>query len=166
MQERRVDVAMDSRSANFVTTERPYLDEAAAAMPTTPNAPTEVARLLTRARQQFVLGGADYDNFADCVATAFKAIEWLLRQSVGAVEPRKLTLGPLIEKCGAAGVLTDYEHEYLQMFVLHFRNKLAHPETVVAFTPGMSAECLTGGHRFIAQFSDRHYGTAALELPT
>ncbi len=52
-------------------------------MPTSADTPTEVARLLARARQQFVLGGAAYDNFDDCLATAFKAIEMLLRLSFG-----------------------------------------------------------------------------------
>lgn len=157
---------MDSRSANFVTTDRPYLDEAAAAMPVSANTPTDVARLLARARQQFVLGGADYDNFADCLATAFKAIEMLLRHSLGAETPKKITLGPLIQRCCAAGVLSDYEHEYLSKFVLHFRNKLAHPQTVVAFTPGMSAECLAGCHRFVTEFCDRQRGIAEIELPS
>lgn len=157
VQQRRVDVRMDSRSANFVTTDRRYLDEAVAEMPTSANTPREVARLLARARQQFVLGGADYDNFADCLATAFKAVEVLLRNGLEEAATKKTTLGPLIERCRAAGLLTDYEHEYLSKFVLHFRNKLAHPDDVVAFTPGMSAECLTGCHRFVAGFCDRHY---------
>ncbi len=157
---------MDSRSANFVTTDRPYLDAEAADMPVSANTPTDVARLLARARHQFVLGGADYDNFADCLATAFKAIEVLLRHSLGADAPKKITLGPLIERCRAGRVLTEYEHEYLSRFVLRFRNKLAHPETVVAFTPGMSAECLAGCHRFVAQFCDRKRGTAEVELPS
>lgn len=153
---------MDSRSANFVTTDRPYLVEAAAGMPVSANTPTDVARLLERARNQFILGGADYDNFADCLATAFKAIENLLRHSLGTEAPEKLTLGPLIKKCHADGVLTDFQHGYLSEFVRHFRNKLAHPQTVVAFTPGMSTLCLTGCHRFVAEFSDRPRGTMTI----
>jgi hypothetical protein len=125
-------------------------------MPISANTPSEVAALLERARRQFVLGCADYDNFVDCIATAFKAIEALLHLCAGAGPGKRETLGPLITRSQREGLLTDHEFAYLNMFVRHFRNKLAHPKGPIAFTPGMSDEMLVGCHRFVAQFSDRH----------
>lgn len=163
MREIRVELPLDQRSASFVTTDRRVLKAAAAAMPTSSSCPSNVATLLERARRQFMLGSVDYDNFADCVATGFKAIETLLRHRLGADAPERGALGKLIDKCTSLRLVTEYEHEYLATFVLHFRNKLAHPETVVAFTPGMSDECLARCHRFIAEFCDRHDGVEDIE---
>lgn len=154
--ERRVDVPMDERSAHFVTTERSILEQAVASMPISNRTPAGVASMLRRSRQQFVLGGADYDNFVDCLGTAFKAIEALLRMVAGPGLSRRVTLGPLIERCFIDGLLTDQEHDYLSRFVLLFRNKLAHPPGPLAFTPGMSEVSLSGCHQFVAEFTDRH----------
>lgn len=125
-------------------------------MPKSAHTPSDVATILERARRQFVLGCADYDNFVDCLATAFKAIEMLLQQCAEAKPGKPETLGQLITRCQSQGLLTGHEFEYLDKFVRRFRNKLAHPKGPIAFTPGMSEEALTGCHRFVAQFSDRH----------
>ncbi|NOY54554.1 MAG: hypothetical protein GXP34_01055 [Actinobacteria bacterium] len=144
----------DPVSKNFVSMSYESLDQAANAFVLSRNTPRRVARMLARSRKQFKTAGADYDNLVSCVQSAFKAIEFLLCDALGDACGERDTLGMLIPKAQEAGLLTEYDHGYLREFVLRFRNLVTHDE--MRFTPGMSHEMMSGVHRFVVEFSDKH----------
>ncbi|VAW00773.1 hypothetical protein MNBD_ACTINO02-1989 [hydrothermal vent metagenome] len=144
----------DPISKNFVSMGYESLNRYAKAFVLSENTPPRVARMLARSRKQFTMAGADYDNLVSCLKSAFQAIEFLLCDTLGEACGKKDTLGRLISKAQDADLLTEYDHGYLKEFVLRFRNLVNHEEA--RFTPGMSAEMMTGVHRFVVEFSDRH----------
>jgi hypothetical protein len=154
--ENLVRLPVDPVSAQFVTTDYAILVEAAEQFNVSPRTPTRVARLLEQARKQFALGGVDYNNFGTCCLTGFQAIEQLLRETLGEQAPRNGTLRNLVEKANKIGLLTEHQREYLDVFVLRFRNKIAHPAEPFRVTPGMSQEIMAGCHRFVVEFGEDH----------
>ena len=145
----------DPVSKNFVSMSYESLDQAANAFVLSENTPPRVARKLARSRKQFTTAGADYDNLVSCLQSAFHAIEFLLCDALGDACGERDTLGMLIPKVREAGLLTEYDHGYLHEFVLRSRNLVTHKET--RFTPGMSQEIMSGVHRFVVEFSDKHF---------
>lgn len=152
-----MSVPMDARSAGFVSTDRRYLEASVGDMPTSPHTPAAVAAMLLRARNQYLLSGADYDNFVDAFWTCLKAIELLLRTLLGSHASEKATLGNLIDKASSLNLVTEHQHDYLRKFVLYFRNELAHPDRTMVFTPGLSEQLVTGCHRFVVDLVDKHF---------
>ncbi len=145
----------DPISKNFVSMGYESLNRFADAFVVSENTPPRAARMLARSRKQFTMAGADYDNLASCVQSAFKAIEFLLCDALGDACGERDTLGMLIPEAQEAGLLAEYDHGYLQEFVLRFRNLVTHEE--IRFTPGMSHEMMSGVHRFVVEFSERHF---------
>lgn len=152
-----VPVPVDTRSAQFSGTSHAELTAIASQWPTSAFTPGPVGELLAKARRQFALGGVEYTQFVTAFTTSLQACELLLRRHLPTdhTDDRR-TFGPLIKAAAKAGLLTEWQYDWLKKFALHFRNRLAHPKGDWVLPPRVTETLLAGCHRFIAEFAEQH----------
>jgi len=144
---------VDSRPSLFVSLTTETLATVAAEWQRPEHAPEGVQKLLAQARRLFVGAAGCYDNLAQAELVALQAAELILRVRLGPSAHPKATLGQLANSPAAEQVLTQRQLDWFRVFAVHWRNKLAHPDTPTAVTPGMAAELLEGVHRIIGEMS-------------
>lgn len=140
---------LDHRSSLFVGLTAENLARHVASYARTSATPSNVGSLLAEARRTFVGGSTSYDNFASSAFKALQATELALRELVGAAGT-KSTLGVLLQQPTTAAALGPERLAWFQEFALHFRNKLAHPDESIAFTPGMAEPVVRSAHDVVA----------------
>lgn len=142
---------VDSRPSLFVCLTTETLAAIAAEWPRPEHAPDGVQKLLAQARRLFVGAASCYDNLAQAELVALQAAELTLRIRLGESARPKATLGQLANSPAAEQILTQHQLDWFRVFAVHWRSKLAHPDTPTAVTPGMAAELLGGVHRLIGE---------------
>lgn len=140
---------LDHRSSLFVGLTPENLARHVASYARTSATPSNVRSLLAEARRTFVGGATSYDNFASSAFKALQAAELGLRERVGATQT-KSTLGVLLKQPTTASALGPDILAWFQEFALHFRNRLAHPDESIAFTPGMAEPFVRSAHDVVA----------------
>ncbi|MBI2710605.1 MAG: hypothetical protein HYX34_13085 [Actinobacteria bacterium] len=140
---------IDRRSSLFVGLTSEALAQHVASYTRTDATPRSVSTLLAEARRTFVGAAACYDNFASSAFKSLQAAELALRERVGGTE-RRLTLGALLQQPTTAEALTPDQFAWFQEFALPFRNRLAHPDESIAFTPGMAEPFVRTAHEIVA----------------
>ncbi len=140
---------IDCRSSLFVGLTSEALARHVASYTRTNATPRRVSTLLAEARRTFVGAAACYDNLASSAFKSLQAAELALRELVGATDS-KLTLGALLQQPTTRGALTPDQFTWFQEFALRFRNRLAHPDESIAFTPGMAEPFVRTAHETVA----------------
>lgn len=152
-----VSVPGDARSAQFSGMSHAELTTITAAWPTSTLTPGPVGELLAKARRQFALGGVEYTQFLTAFTTSLQACELMLHSRVPTDKPNAIRMfSQLIDAAAKAGLLTEWQCDWLKDFALRFRNRLAHPKDEWVLTPGMAEILLAGCHQFIAEFAEQH----------
>jgi len=144
------------------------LERIASRWPVPKEASTNLTSLLERSRRLFLGSAATYENLGPALLVGFQACESALRDVTGTPTVDKVTMGPLVERAMDASLLSTAEHLWLHEFVLHFRNRLSHPDRAITLTPGIVAPALgqihvfiEGLYRYLPTAQERQLGPAA-----
>ncbi|CAB5020375.1 MAG: hypothetical protein F2692_00075 [Actinobacteria bacterium] len=105
------------------------------------------ASLLRTARSLFVHAWFDYEFLAIACLTALQAVEAAVRDLYP--EASKVPFARLVQRARTQGVLSEAMADLADTAV-ELRNLVAHPEQLVAFSPGMAESVLENSHRLVA----------------
>lgn len=143
---------VDGRSRLFLGLTPTNLATVTGAFIRTGSTPPGVASLLAESRRLLVGAAHTYDNFVAASLKALHAADLALKLRVGLPGSDKRTLGKVIGyEREINPVLSPFRREWYAKFALHFRNKLSHPETSIAFPPGMSVPIVQSVHETVAE---------------
>ena len=143
---------VDRRSEMFLGLTEENLARIASDWPRTDATPPAVAGLLAESRRLWVGAAHTYANFVASSLSALHGAERALRLRLGVLAGTRKTFGQLVYTGGVEAVL-DHDLDriaWYRRFALHLRNRLSHPDEVLALTPGTAEPIVRTCHEQVA----------------